>query len=230
MDRIIELEITLESKTIELDEWILRYRIPEVGNRHPVYLLVHGWTGDETVMWLFTKRLPEHFLMLAPRGLHPAQAGGFGWQARRTDGWPNVGDLQPAVEQVVDLLARLGSLAEFNQADFDQVHLLGFSQGAALAYTLGLLYPERVKSIAGLAGFLPDGAASLIAQEPLHGMPVFVAHGSQDEIVPVARARQAVELLERAGGGVTYCEDDVGHKLSANCFRALERFAARLKT
>jgi phospholipase/carboxylesterase len=218
----------LETETIEMDDWILRYRMPDDSRPVSVYLMIHGWTGDETVMWLFANRLPINFLKIAPRGLYPAQDGGFGWQARLTKGWPNVDDLQPPVEKIMSLLSRLGGLAEFSRVDFEQVHLLGFSQGAALAYTMGLLYPDKVQSIAGLAGFMPDGAGELVAREPLRGMPVFVTHGSQDEIVPVARARQAVELLERAGGNVTYCEDDVGHKLSATCFRALERFAARL--
>jgi predicted esterase len=55
-----------------------------------------------------------------------------------------------------------------------------------------------------------------------------MAHGTQDALVPVARARQARQILLEAGAQVTYCEDDVGHKLSASCFRGLETFFARL--
>jgi len=47
-----------------------------------------------------------------------------------------------------------------------------------------------------------------------------VAHGTQDQLVPIDRARTSIELLEQAGAQVTYCEDEVGHKLSANaCVR-----------
>jgi predicted esterase len=53
---------------------------------------------------------------------------------------------------------------------------------------------------------------------------VFVAHGTRDELVPIERGRHTVQTLEQAGAQVTYCEDDVGHKLSAACFRALEAF------
>jgi phospholipase/carboxylesterase len=78
--------------------------------------------------------------------------------------------------------------------------------------------------LAGLAGFLPEGSADWVGSRRLDGLPVFIAHGAQDELVPVVRARQAVETLQQAGAQVTYCEDDVGHKLSANCFRALQAF------
>jgi predicted esterase len=47
-----------------------------------------------------------------------------------------------------------------------------------------------------------------------------------DEMVNVQIARRSVELLKQAGADVTYCEDEVGHKLSAGCQRALETFFA----
>jgi predicted esterase len=40
----------------------------------------------------------------------------------------------------------------------------------------------------------------------------------------VERARESIAILERAGANVTYCEDEVGHKVSANCLRALKEF------
>ena len=101
---------------------------------------------------------------------------------------------------------------------------MGFSQGAALAYTMAMMYPERIASLAGLSGFLPDGATTWLGPNRLKGLPVFIAHGTEDELVPIERARLSVELLEKAGATVTYCEDNVGHKLSAKCFRGLEAF------
>jgi predicted esterase len=53
---------------------------------------------------------------------------------------------------------------------------------------------------------------------------VFVAHGTKDEMVTVERARASMQLLEQAGAEITYCEDEVGHKLSKDCLRALEHY------
>ena len=91
---------------------------------------------------------------------------------------------------------------------------------------VGLLYPQRIRKMGVLAGFLPSGLEDEIEKKPLAGKHVFVAHGTQDEMVPVDRARASMQELERAGAQITYCEDEVGHKLSSNCLRALESYLA----
>jgi phospholipase/carboxylesterase len=116
--------------------------------------------------------------------------------------------------------------ANFPGADLERMDLVGFSQGAALAFSLALLHPQRVRSVAALSGFLPRQAGALIESRPLDGLPVFLAHGSNDDIVPVVEARRAAEALNSAGAQVSYCEDAVGHKLSAACFRSLADFYA----
>jgi phospholipase/carboxylesterase len=213
-------------RDVSLDGWTLRIRTAGNVLRPPVYLLLHGWTGDESVMWVFANRLPANYLLIAPRGPYLAVLGGYSWQAETTRRLPELADLASTVDALDGLLTSLQNVPPFSEADFSQVHLMGFSQGAALAYAYSLLRPERVRTIIGLAGFMPGKANEAVASRPLQDRPVFVAHGSQDAIVPVARARQSVELLERAGARVIYCEDDVGHKLGASCFRGMEAFVA----
>lgn len=213
----------IESDLLNLDEWTLRVREPDGPGPHPVILMVHGRTGDEESMWIFASRLPEDALLIAPRALHVDDDGGYSWVPDHSwDSWSSVDEFRPAVNALLELLTR----ERFPSADFSDLRMVGFSQGAALIYTLGLLYPDRVRALAGLAGFVPDGARSLAMDRPLAGKPVFHAHGSRDKTVPVAKAREAVELLEMAGANVTYCEDDVGHKLSITCFRGLQAFFA----
>jgi phospholipase/carboxylesterase len=171
-------------------------------------------------MWIFSSRLPANHLLVAPRGPHLEGRGGYSWHTREGDRWPSIDDLRPAVDALIEVLSQ----ENFPGGDFSAIRMAGFSQGAALIYTLAFFHPTRVISMAGLSGFVPSGAERLAAEKPLVGKPVFVAHGTLDERVPVERARQAVQILEEAGAQVTYCEDDVGHKLSLTCFRALESF------
>ena len=201
-------------------ERTIRVRIPGGDGPFPVVLLLHGWTGDEDAMWVFSTRLPKNALLLAPRGQYIASPGGFSWYAVTEHRWPHLDEFNSTNEQLLSLLDK----AIFPQGDFDNLHLIGFSQGAAACYAFTLFYPELVASVAGLAGFMPEGALRLAQAERLKGLPAFVTHGTQDRLVPVERAREAVQLLEQAGAKVSYCEDDVGHKLSASCFRGLERF------
>jgi phospholipase/carboxylesterase len=175
-------------------------------------------------MWIFSSRLPRQGLLIAPRGLYPAPSSGYGWHAYRPGSTPQVNEYYPAIAKLRNLL----SAHNFPTADFSKLNLVGFSQGAALAFTFLLTHPELIQSAAGLSGFLPEGAGDLASQQPIRAKRVFIAHGTQDQLVPVALARQAIETLEHAGAIVTYCEDEVGHKLSASCFRGLEAFFSEL--
>lgn len=210
-------------QTLHIGDWLVNQHIPEGVGPFPVILLLHGWTGDENAMWVFSSRMPMDAMLLLPRGLYPSPLGGYGWHPYSTRVWPTIDDFRPALKGLLALLTP----KHFPQVDFRSLHLAGFSQGAALAYTFALLEADRIASFAGLSGFLPDGAEALDIGDGLQGKPGFVAHGDQDDIVPVDRARKAVELFHKAGAQVTYCEDEVGHRLSANCFRGLEAFFAR---
>jgi predicted esterase len=64
----------------------------------------------------------------------------------------------------------------------------------------------------------------MIQQRPLTRKKIFVAHGTQDQMIPIDRARASMALLEQAGAQIIYCEEEVGHKLSVNCLRALETY------
>lgn len=186
-------------------------------------VLLHGWTGDENSMWVFTRGLSPDYWMMAPRAPHAADPSGFSWRPPQplTHGRPSLEMLLPAAEGLIRLVDEYSASVKVDALQFD---LMGFSQGAAMTNVMGMLYPHRVRKMGVLAGFVPAGLDALILKKPLAGKKIFVAHGTQDQMVPIDRARASIELLEQAGAQVTYCEDEVGHKLSANCLRALETY------
>jgi phospholipase/carboxylesterase len=194
-----------------------------------VILLLHGWTGDENSMGFFTPRLPRRFARLSPRGLYATQPNGFSWRAVEALpvpglSLPRLDSFTRAAEALLDWL----SPDHFPGIELSRLHLMGFSQGAALAFALALLHPKRVASLTALAGFVPPGAEALLAERPLEGVRVLIAHGTQDAIIPIEQARQSLAWMQMAGAQVDYCEDEVGHKLGARCFTGLEEFYAAL--
>lgn len=197
---------------------IVRIQKPEQpGGR--VLLLLHGWTGDENVMWIFTRSLPKDFWIFAPRGPVQSPEGGYGWANARTNGFEQFEELSTVASS---LMRDVDAWIEDFNIPPGQVNLMGFSQGAALSYAVLINHPARISRTAALAGFIPQGVE--IQPGSLSGKDVFIAHGTRDETVPVALARQSAERLEAAGANVAYCEDDVGHKLGASCSRALGTF------
>jgi phospholipase/carboxylesterase len=224
---VLEIEdVSVETKTMIIEDITLQVRESAGTAPRPILLLLHGWTGDENAMWVFASRLPSNMVLVAPRGIYHTPLGGYGWYPHRSKAWPWIDDFTFSIDALLNILTP----TYIPSGDFSQMHLVGFSQGAALAYAFALLHPSRVNSIVGLSGFMPDGSEAIVRNRPLLGKRVFIAHGSQDELVPVDRARSAVQLLELGGASVIYCEDDVGHKLSSSCFRGMETFFAGIES
>ena len=186
-------------------------------------LMLHGWTGDENSMWVFTRNLPQDLFIAAPRAPHAVREGGYSWRPPLpgSRGLPTLLDLKPAALRLIKLVDELSDSIGVNASRFD---LTGFSQGGAMANCLALLFPERIHRAAVLAGFMPGGVDDLLERRVLRGIPFFVAHGTEDQLVPVERARESIGFLERGGAQVSFCEAEVGHKVSADCLRGLETF------
>ena len=215
-----------DTSLITFNGWTLRVR--ESTSASPrLMLLIHGLTGDENSMWVFARNLSPGYLMVAPRASHPSgmDLGGYSWRPPDSDAEdrPGLEQLRDSAEALIRLVDEYAASVGLNADVFD---LMGFSQGGAMASVLAFLYPRRIGKVAILAGFVPGGLEELVSHRPLERKPIFIAHGTKDETVPIERARAAIEILEQAGAQVTFCEDEVGHKVSASCLRALKDFFA----
>jgi phospholipase/carboxylesterase len=202
--------------------WTFRLRL---AREKPARLLIllHGWMGDEKSMWVLAHNLSPSYTILAPRAPIAVAEGGFSWREINpgTFGLAKLDELQPAAQA---LLSAVDDWPAGAGTPFDRFDLLGFSQGAALAYSLALLFPQRVRRLAVLSGFIPQGSESWLTPQRLTAIAAFIAHGRQDELVPVDQARHASFLLKEIGADVTYCESEGGHKVSKECLKALESF------
>jgi phospholipase/carboxylesterase len=214
--------MTAEAETIEFNGWTLRVR-PSDSVTPRLLVLIHGWTGDENSMWVFTRRFSPDYWMIAPRAPHASESTGFSWRPLEegTFGRPSLESLNSSAEALIQMIDEYAASVKLDAAQFDAI---GFSQGAAVVTALGSLYTQRVRKMGVLAGFVPYQFETIVETRPLEGKHIFVAHGTQDQIITVDRARTSMTLLEQAGATITYCEDEVGHKLSSKCLRALEAY------
>ena len=98
--------------------------------------------------------------------------------------------------------------------------LAGFSQGGAIVLQTGLRYPERLGGIMALSTYLPLHEKLNEASPANRDVPIFMAHGSHDDIIPLPKAEASKDLLVKAGYPVewrTYpmphsvCPEEIGH-------------------
>ena len=81
----------------------------------------------------------------------------------------------------------------------ERIFLVGCGEGAAVAYWLGLTFPERFAGIVAVNGWLPVGLRPLGRLKACRELPVLVVHGAWNSKVPLDEARRNVAIL-RAGG------------------------------
>lgn len=212
----------METELIEFDGWTLRTK-NSTAQIPKLLVLIHGWTGDENSMWVFARKLAPQYWMIAPRAPYQAEPSGFSWRPPQPElfGRPSLEALKPSVEALIRLIDEYAASVKLDARQFDAV---GFSQGGAMVNALGALYPQRVRKMGVLAGFVPYQMEEIIQSKPLVGKNIFVAHGTQDEMVTIKRAYASMDLLKQAGATVTYFEDAIGHKMSASGVKALKEY------
>jgi len=95
-----------------------------------------------------------------------------------------------------------------------RIILAGFSQGCAMTLQTGMRHPEKLAGMLCLSGYLPlAGAVASERTEESLATPVFMAHGTHDNVVPFARARESKEALLALGYGVEWHEYPMQHSL-----------------
>ena len=129
---------------------------------------------------------------------------------------------QAAVCRLIEREVSRGSGAE-------RIVLAGFSQGGAMALHTGLRHPVRLAGIMALSCYLP--IASTVAAErgaANKDVPIFMAHGRHDDIIPIQRAQQSREFLEKLGYAVEWHEYPMPHSVCPQEIGDISAFLAKV--
>jgi phospholipase/carboxylesterase len=189
-------------------------------------VLMHGRGADEHDLAPLLQALdPEgHFVGLLPRGPLSLPPGGRHWYVLREVGSP---DRDTFLETFATLSAWVDGVLEENELGVERLVLGGFSQGAVMAYSLGLAAGrERPAAVLAFSGFIPRVDGFDFDLESRAGLPVSISHGSLDPIISVEFAREARARLEEAGLAVTYREDPVPHAISSGALAQAKQVLA----
>jgi phospholipase/carboxylesterase len=191
-----------------------RLALPEGPRPWPAVVLVHGWRGNENVMWTFASVAPAGVALFSPRGSLAADPDGYGWFSEQ----PEDSEVLAGVQA---LEAFILALPRHYPIDRKRITLIGFSQGAAVSAALWLRNPGIAQRVALLAGFLPRPARAWGGRRQLAGRTAFIAHGLHDTTISVDQARTTRDHLAAVGADITYGEYLVGHKMNSQALRDL---------
>ncbi len=97
----------------------------------------------------------------------------------------------------------------------DKIVLAGFSQGGAIALHTALRLPDQLAGVMALSTYLPMADTLAAERHPANQQtPIFMAHGSHDEVIALRYAQASKETLEKHNYNVGWKTYPMGHSLS----------------
>jgi phospholipase/carboxylesterase len=186
-------------------------------------VLLHGRGADERDLFPLLDLLdPERRLLgVTPGGPHHLPPGGRHWYA--LGGIPT-----PDPATFAATAPRLAAFLDGLPVPMDRVVLGGFSQGTVMSYAMSL-GPGRPRpaGLVAMSGFLPRVTDWPLEPERLRGVPVGIAHGSLDPIIPAQFAAEAEATLTAAGADVLRLSSPVPHMVDPDWIEPLRDLVAR---
>jgi len=188
----------------------------------PLLVLLHGIGADEDDLASIAPELDPRFMVVSLRAPRPYHTG-FAWFDIQ---WRADGTIVPNVAQARETLAELVRWIEAAPArlgtDPARLYVLGFSQGAMMALGLLRTIPERLAGVVVLSGRFSDEVFPATAQpDAVARVPLFVAHGARDDVIPVASGRAIRDAFQPMTRDFTYHEYPIPHAISADEIRTI---------
>jgi phospholipase/carboxylesterase len=110
-----------------------------------------------------------------------------------------------------------------------KIVLAGFSQGGAIVLQTALRFPERLAGLLALSTYLPLASTLEKEASPANrDLPIFMAHGEYDDLIPLRRAEASRDALVRQGYPVEWHSYPMPHSVCAPEIDAIGQFLAKV--
>jgi phospholipase/carboxylesterase len=129
---------------------------------------------------------------------------------------------QAAIEALIERETIRGIAAE-------NIVLAGFSQGGAIALQTGLRYSKKLAGVMALSTYLP--LAETLANEASQanrGTPIFMAHGTDDAVIPLEMAARSRDVLVQHGYHVEWREYPMAHSVALEEIRDIAQWLKKV--
>ncbi|HEY8459230.1 MAG TPA: phospholipase [Blastocatellia bacterium] len=186
-----------------------------LGARPPLLLLLHGYGANEDDLFSLAPYLDERFMIVSARAPIALQPMSYAWFNL---GFTPQGILidPEEVESARRTIHKfLGEAIDAYDCDRNAVYLMGFSQGAMMSLSVALTYPGSAAGVVAMSGrVLPQTLQLITDRDALTGLPIFIAHGLRDPLIPISQGRDARAKLSELPVDLTYREYDMAHEIS----------------
>jgi len=192
----------------------------------PVLFMFHGYGSNEEDLFSFATELPNHLCIISVRAPYPMQPYGNAWYAINFDAeqgkWSDEDQASTSRDKIASFIDE--ACIAYN-LDINNVTLLGFSQGTILSYAVALSFPEKVKNVIALSGYINENILlEDYANKNHSNLNIYASHGSVDQVIPPEWAQKAPVFLKNMDINHVYEEFSVGHGVAPENFHSLKEW------
>jgi phospholipase/carboxylesterase len=188
--------------------------------------MFHGYGSNEEDLFSFASELPEELEVISVRAPYDLDPFGYAWYAINFDAeygkWSDDVQAKKSRDKIADFMDE--AIETFN-LDEENITLLGFSQGTILSYAVALSFPEKVKNVVALSGYINEGILRKDYAKKDHSkLHIYASHGQVDQVIPVEWAQKTPDFLKKLNINFTYEEFPVGHGVSQQNFYSFRKW------
>jgi phospholipase/carboxylesterase len=191
----------------------------------PLLLLLHGYGSNEEDLFSFAPEISEDIFIVSARAPYEMPPQGAAWYAINFDAsGGKFSDNDQARESMVKITSFLEELKATYSIDPGNMNVLGFSQGAILAYGLSLSQPGLFQNVVAMSGYVNEdliaGRSGLEARFRKSEIKTnyFISHGTVDQVIPYLWAKKAPQIMEEIHADYMFKEYPIGHGVSRDNF------------
>lgn len=187
---------------------------------HPAIFLLHGYGSNEEDLFSFATELPDNAYVVSLRAPHVLMYQAYAWYAINFDADENkFSDMHQARESREIIMRFIEDFITKNPIDTEDITLMGFSQGAILSYATALSYPEKIRRVVAMSGYLnTEMAVDDYANLNLNNLKIFASHGTQDQVIPINWAEKAPSILRPLGVDIRFKSYPAAHGVAPENF------------
>jgi len=192
----------------------------------PVLFMFHGYGSNEEDLFSFAPELQDELCVISVRAPYPMEPFGHAWYAINFDAekgkWSDDAQAIDSREKIVKFI---DEACQTYDLDTGRISLLGFSQGTILSYAVALSYPEKIKNVVALSGYINKNIISGNFKEKDHrNLNIYASHGQVDQVIPIEWAQKTPEVLKPLGIEFIFEEFPVGHGVAPQNFYSFKKW------
>ncbi|WP_420601350.1 alpha/beta hydrolase [Flagellimonas sp.] len=206
-------------------EYLIRPSTIQSGKK-PVVFMFHGYGSNEEDLFSFASELPEELVVISVRAPYDLDPFGHAWYAINFDAeYGKWSDDKQAIESRDKIKHFIGEACTAHDLDEENITLLGFSQGTILSYAVALSFPEKIKNVIALSGYINENILQKGYESKDFGqLSIYTSHGQVDQVIPVEWAQKTPDFLKKLNVQHVYEEFPVGHGVSPQNFYSFKEW------